>query len=239
MLLSVTYLLVCFVIHFLSPAISIRYVPHFQAKIVHAQRLSWYNRIVSSLHALVMSSLAIYYWLFINDRKIMYSDIGDYASSCADLMIGYLIYDIVYEIMFTKDYDTLLHHLLGLVVHLLTRYTNSGISMYYLMIVYLAELSTPLLHFTWLLFQLQHEQTRLFQISQWSLVGVFFFCRICLSTSMLGHIVLNKQLWRNQEIAFYMNSIVCMLFVVLNLKWFKSLVGLALRSLRPKEKAGK
>jgi hypothetical protein len=58
-----------------------------------------------------------------------------------DAMIGYLLYDTVIELAFVPKLDCLLlvHHLLGLTSHILTRMQNNWYFAHWSMMVYLAE----------------------------------------------------------------------------------------------------
>lgn len=223
------YFILCLVAHVLAPAISRRFIPGF-ASLPHSVRLSWYNRLISSLHALLMSGLAVHYWGWVNPDRSFSNNVDPYQRLPLDVMTAFLFYDILYELSFSKAYDTMMHHLLGLAVHLLTRYYGSGSSMYYLMGVYLAELSTPLLHLTWLLFQLGHNATLIFYGFQALLLIVFFLCRVVLGGLMFVHLLLFKPYWGQQVLLYYFCSVVCIIFVVMNVKWFRSLLALAFKS---------
>jgi hypothetical protein len=52
--------------------------------------------------------------------------IGATEALCLDLMMGYLWYDSIYEVMSDGQVDTLGHHILGLISHMSTRLSNSG-----------------------------------------------------------------------------------------------------------------
>ena len=223
------YFILCLAIHVLAPAISRSFISDF-ALLPHSVRLSWYNRLVSSLHAVLMSCLAIHYWIWINPEHSFANTVNSYQRSAMDAMIAFLCYDVLYELYFSKSYDTMMHHILGLAVHLLTRYYDSGASMFYLMVVYLAELSTPLLHLTWLFFQLGRNTTLAFYFLQTLLLFVFLFCRVILGAIMFGHMLLYKRFWGHQVLLYYFCSVVCIIFVVMNLKWFRSLLSLAFKS---------
>lgn len=208
MILGLTFLL-CVIVHVLAPFASLRIIPGFSSLSLPI-RQSWYHRLVSSLHALVMSSLALRYWGRVN-INLAVSDA------------------ILFESLLSKSYDTAMHHLVGLVIHLLTRYSDSGVSMYHLMALYLSELSTPLLHFTWLLLHLRYDTTPLFHLLQGLLLLVFFVCRLLIGSLIFLHLLLYKSFWRHQVALYYFCSFVYTAFLVMNVKWFRSLVMLALR----------
>ena len=175
---------------------------------------------------MVMSSITIYYWTKINPSFLPSPLVLPLQAFANDLMVGYLLYDVIYEVMYAKQSETVLHHFLGLFVHLITRFTKSGISSFYLMGIYIAELSTPFLNLTWLLYQLQLNETFIYRFGEFLLLVSFFFCRVCLGPFLLWHMIDHKELWVGQEYSLYLSQLVCSLFIVLNVKWFFSLAYL-------------
>ena len=141
MIIGLTFLL-CVIVHTLAPFASLRIIPGFSSLSLPI-RQSWYHRLVSSLHALVMSSLVVRYWGRVNINLAVSDAIGPLQKTSLDVMVGFLFYGILFESLLSKSYDTAMYYLVGLVIHLLTRYSDSGVSMYHLMALYLSELSTP------------------------------------------------------------------------------------------------
>lgn len=227
MIIGLTFLL-CVIVHTLAPFASLRIIPGFSSLSLPI-RQSWYHRLVSSLHALVMSSLVVRYWGRVNINLAVSDAIGPLQKTSLDVMVGFLFYGILFESLLSKSYDTAMYYLVGLVIHLLTRYSDSGVSMYHLMALYLSELSTPLLHFTWLLLHLRYDTTPLFHLLQGLLLLVFFVCRLLIGSLIFLHLLLYKSLWRHQVSLYYFCSFVYTAFLVMNVKWFRSLVMLALR----------
>lgn len=233
-LTGVVYALACGLTHLFSPVLSRLAIPHF-LHIPHAQRLAWYNRLVSLLHASLMSALVIYYWIAINPSLIINNTITPFQRYCHSMFLGYLAYDICYELVSGKSFDMLAHHLMGVLVHLITVYFNSGICSFYLMVVYIAELSTPFLHITWLLYNLVDEKNLLFHTCSVLLLTLFFTTRVCLGPYMIIHIVQHRRLWRGQLMSFYFCTLTSIVYVMLNIKWFVALVTLALKPLPTKK----
>src|SRR3546814_5990736 len=67
--------------------------------------------------------------------------IGPFEKAALDMMTGYMIYDSVIGLFFVSRFDGLVifHHVLGLLSHGYSFYLNSGMSAFYLMMVYLAD----------------------------------------------------------------------------------------------------
>ena len=79
-------------------------------------QLSYFNRLVSSFHALIMFSNSLYYWININPTLEITQYNNHYQMKCLIYMIGYLVYDTLFELLFTKQIDTLGHHILGMIL---------------------------------------------------------------------------------------------------------------------------
>lgn len=129
------YAFLCALVQFTSFLFSsfiIPKFPHLSSKHQHV----WYNKTVSTFHAIVMFSRAAYYWLHINKQMIISEKVSDYEAITIDIMMGYLIYDTIYELSNISqggglDIPVLLHHGFGFISHFLTRYHNSGASSFY------------------------------------------------------------------------------------------------------------
>lgn len=128
------------------------------------------------------------------------STIGAYEKAALDMMTGYMIYDTIIELFFVSRFDGLVifHHVLGLLSHGYSFYLNSGMSAFYLMMVYLAECSTPFLHLCWLLHHLKHDKAFVFKLCSAMILILFFFFRIVLGPYLLFHMVAYRELWVNQ-----------------------------------------
>ena len=125
--------------------------PRFAAKGKYI-RWSMYNRSVASMHSIVVTSMSIYYWTYINsDWSVFQDKLHTFAELTIDFMTGYLIYDLLHELNFPEkaDKETIFHHLLGLATHVTARSTGSVAACNYYMMIYIAELSTLFLHLCW------------------------------------------------------------------------------------------
>lgn len=225
---TLAWCLGCVCLHYLSFVLSKIVVPNFKSLPASSQR-SWYNRSVSTIHAIVMLCGSLYYWVYINPERLIGANLEEFSCLLMDVMMGYLWYDIFYEFSTSCSVDTLAHHILGLISHMSTRIFNSGATGYYSMMVYLAEASTPLLNISWLLHQLHLKDTLLFQICAFSLVILFFCCRVVLGPYMIYHFLSNGSSWDANELnwMYYLNFIIIVLFTLLNMYWFYKLVGVA------------
>lgn len=137
---SVAYTAFCFVIQHISPFISPVLIPGFsQLQNDKTIASNWYNRNVSFVHAAIMFFRAYQFWssqepwqLDVSVAAINSRGISPFESLTIDIMIGYLIYDTIYEFRTNKGVALMLaHHLVGFFSHVLTRVFCSGPASYY------------------------------------------------------------------------------------------------------------
>lgn len=93
-------------------------------------KMSFYNRGVSTIHAIVMFVLSLYYWLFLNPKMVIH-DMDTYQSTCLLLMMGYLIYDTVFELSASRQPMTIAHHVLGAASHTSSLISYNGAAGFY------------------------------------------------------------------------------------------------------------
>jgi hypothetical protein len=188
------------------------------------------NKVVSGFHSIVMFSLTFFYWFWINPNFQFHSTTFIEAVS-QDFMLGYLIYDTVFEVTTTKEYDAIGHHLLGFWSIGCTRVLANASASYYAMLVFIAEISTPFLNMSWILHQLNRKKTMLFKFCFILLIISFFLFRIVLCPYMIWHLWSYKDAWMEpNDFLFYNHFIITILFSVLNYFWFYKLIMMALRS---------
>ena len=110
-------------------------VQHIGAYIFFGSRLktfsnkdksAFYNRVVSTSHAIVMFTMSTYYWLYLNPKMEIGQYVDDYQARCVLVMMGYLLYDTVYELTASKQIMTLGHHVLGGASHLSVLMSYNG-----------------------------------------------------------------------------------------------------------------
>lgn len=201
----------CFLIYALSPSLSSFLFPSLSTTL-NSQQLSVYgNRFTSFLHSIIMSLLFLAYWLSpatlssnnssSSSSPSLFSTkttIGSYEYFCMNIMIGYLYYDTLYEVISSffpfnskseikenkkKKFDSatlqiLLHHLLGIISHWLIQYYHSGTASIFLMGIYGAEMSTPFLNISWLLLELKLKNSSLFFLNGIILLITFLWRNI-------------------------------------------------------------
>ena len=70
--------------------------------------------------------MSTYYWLYLNPKMEIGQYVDDYQARCVLVMMGYLLYDTVYELTASKQIMTLGHHVLGGASHLSVLMSYNG-----------------------------------------------------------------------------------------------------------------
>ena len=174
--------------------------------------------------------------------------IGKYETFCMDIMVGYIIYDFVFEstsLVASLKYQNgkrtiswsslqiLFHHLLGFASHLSMQLLSCGTGSLYMMGIYGAELSTPFLHGMWFLTDSHLTHTRLYFYCGCTLLGTFFWRNI-MGWYIMYHLCTNWPLWvgsttlnngGNVDAGMYYAHVgITACFVLLNMLWTYKLV---------------
>ena len=152
-----------------------------------------------------------------------------------------MIYDSYIEGILTRPVQPLIifHHALGLYTHILARLYPNGLMTILIMMVYLAESSTPFVHLGWLFHQLKMKDT--FMFKSFALLGIlnFFFFRILWGPYLLYTLWTNLELMEGQ----YQMMIACFIsivgFIFLNMFWFSAMMRIVFKSFKKEKKEKK
>ena len=230
--LTVTFCwcLTCMGIHLSWYAVSSRIIPGFKEIESRKQQKVWYNRGVSTIHACVMFGITAYYWIYVNPSVEISAAGNRIEARALDIMMGYLYYDILYEMCTSRQTDSLSHHVLGIVSHLSSRLSNNKAAAFYSMLVYIAEGSTPFLNISWLLHLLQWKKTMAFKLCAITLIISFFCCRILLGPYMVHHMLTHREEWGKDGRGSLVigNTPSVSIFAILNFYWFYKLLLVAI-----------
>jgi len=132
-------------------------------------------------------------------------------------------------------FATTLHHVVGIVVHVICRQHNHALFALYTSGVYLAEGSTPFLHASWIMKSVDLGEGFLFAANGTLLVLNFFVFRILIPPVLLFHYATNLESWTHHSAAHVMKplaGITLFIFMMLNLNWFSTLVKLYVEGIR-------
>ena len=162
---------------------------------------------VSLIHSVVMSSAYLTYQMPDQITSVINCGIENFWT---EVMIGYLIYDLVCN---NNGVDFIIHHGCGILTLSPVRYFNVGGK--YVMWVFAAEISTIFLNMVKLA-----ATTRKKEISKILFILSFFFCRVVYMPMYLASLIKNRNLWVNHEHVHSLTVVNSAVFVALNYFWF-------------------
>ena len=132
-------------------------------------------------------------------------------------------------------FATTLHHVLGIIVHATCRHYNHGLFAFYTSGVYLAEGSTPFLNAAWIMNSIGWGDKFIFAANGTCLVLSFFIFRILIPPLLLFHYANNLESWTHHPAVHIMRplaGITLVVFMLLNLNWFRVLLKLYIQGIR-------
>lgn len=215
---------------------TVEILPQVQKIMTLYDRQDWYNRGVSIIHAFIMFVRAITYWFLLNPAMKLTLPLDNFGVITLDIMMGYLWYDLLIEAAKSKkQYSTLLHHLLGYFSLYSVRASHSKLGIFYFMLVFVAEGSTPLLHMLWFLSKLRLKDSLVFKSLGTLLFIVFFALRIIMGPYTLWHLVAKRAAWdsRAEPEGYWLFPslvVVACSFVLINFYWFALLLRMAAKA---------
>ena len=186
----------------------------------------FYNRITASFHAATLFILTCTYWALI--LRGGNSHHGHLQVFCIDIMLGYIVYDTCHEVSvpftipgLSSDMFTVAHHILGALSLSTAIYFECQECCRYFMLIFLAEASTPLLHFGWLLHLLGSNATNsnAFKLLYIVTMILFFIFRVILGPYVFKEVVLSKNMHSEFPALYFLNTFVVGSYCLLNFKW--------------------
>lgn len=124
----VGYVIFCGILHTIIVSL---FLPSLKSFSKETQNL-FRNKFVSSVHAVIMFSRSVYYWIKQNPNMTYLPFISDFEAITIDIMMGYLIYDTLFELQSSKfDFGALSHHIIGFLSHFMTRMHDNGPAAFY------------------------------------------------------------------------------------------------------------
>ncbi len=101
---------------------------------------------------------------------------------------------------------------------------------HYIMIIMLAEISTPFLHITWILYNFNMTHVWYYKPFGYTLIVTFFIFRILLSPYLLYKLIIERHIWKNSApYIFEINLLITLVFILLNYLWFEKLIKMTLK----------
>eukprot|EP00304_Pavlova_gyrans_P008373 CAMPEP_0206042364 /NCGR_PEP_ID=MMETSP1466-20131121/6510_1 /ASSEMBLY_ACC=CAM_ASM_001126 /TAXON_ID=44452 /ORGANISM="Pavlova gyrans, Strain CCMP608" /LENGTH=259 /DNA_ID=CAMNT_0053417073 /DNA_START=40 /DNA_END=819 /DNA_ORIENTATION=+ len=200
------------------------------------------NRLVSACNAVVITGLAVaalaVHASDLTDRPPLHPMIA----VSIECMCAYLSYDIVLGLVAgfeSAPGPMLAHHAMGLAAEALVLvYGFGGFS---LVVVHLAEGSTPFLHLSWALLKFGYGGTRLFFATGVALVLTFGILRVILPAWVLFGNLLTESgtaAWGAASALHEFFVLVVVIFWFLNCFWFVKLLRVAMGKASPHHEHG-
>lgn len=251
---AVIYSVICALMQRFIAVVSNKLIPGF-LELNPKIKATWYNKGVSSIHAVTMISLTAYYWIYFFEPSFNFMssspsrpnlDTDGFEARVVYIMMGYIMYDTYYEVAESPnptDTAIILHHVIGFLSHSSTLLSGSRAALFYCMVIYIAEISTPFLNISWLLHNLGRDGSPLFLACSVTLL-VTFSIRTLVGPYALYHMRRHREDWgdyfggdRITRFMFDGNFLVISFFSALNFFWFYKLLLMAFGSKTKKQKS--
>jgi hypothetical protein len=191
------------------------------------------NRIVSSVHAIFLFFTTIGFWIFGPHKVEFFSAAPDQyvhmlEALAVDLMLGYLVYDTLTDTIWVGNIELVAHHVLGFLSLGLTRAYFCVPAHHFMMMVFLAESSTPLLHASWTMKMMGQGDSWEYFITGCLLLLTFFLSRVVLAPYTVMRMWETQDTWETYPYWLWLLMFsIQLFFTVLNLFWFYRLLRVA------------
>ncbi|XAR59391.1 hypothetical protein NMG60_11015217 [Bertholletia excelsa] len=225
---------ICKMVYDLSHVFSSFYFRSYAA-ISKIQRIEWNNRALSTLHAMFISSLSVYF-VFWSDLFSDQYHPGAFTFQTSQLStfvlgvsVGYFLSDLgmiawLYPSLGGIEY--LVHHSLSAVAVAYAMFTGEG--QLYTFMILISEVTTPEINMRWYLDIAGLKRSNVYLINGVVMFFAWLVARILLFVYMFYHVYLHyEQVLRMHTFGFLLVFVVPSALATMNLVWFgKILKGL-------------
>jgi hypothetical protein len=229
---SCGYFAACVVVHRLTKRVAKPVAEAMGLEFPKHSSSELFNQVVSTYHSALFAIIYFYVWLYSGTQDIVFND-GDAIykldHTLLQFMIGYLLYDTVFEIKMIISADgrktwsghlqILLHHAMGLLTHGWISHVDSGIAARLMLVIYGAEVSTPFLNVSWMLNHFNMSSGKIFKAVSYMLLVAFTF-RLGIGPYVFYCLFSRMEAWSNTIYLFYTVMIVVGIFSFLNFFWY-------------------
>ncbi|XP_057502221.1 uncharacterized protein LOC130786023 [Actinidia eriantha] len=221
----------CKLVYDLSQLASAFYFKSYAA-LTKVQRIEWNNRAVSTVHAIFIASLSLYFvfWseLF-SDRQ--HTGLVTFRSSqlstfSLGVSVGYFVADLgmifwLYPSLGGIEY--IVHHSLSAIAVAYAMFTGEG--QFYTFMVLISEVTTPEINMRWYLDTAGLKRSIAYLINGVVIFFAWLVARILLFVYMLYHVYLHyHQVMQMHIIGFLLVFVVPSALATMNLIWFGKIV---------------
>lgn len=231
---AASFVLCLFLFYFVSPRFSAR-ISSGYCELSVAKKTDWDTRIGSNLHAVVVSTISLYCFIFdVETASNPIKNDGVLVRVGVAITLGYILADfliIVWSYKYIGDLFTLVHHLMAISAYYFV--VVSGVLPYFANVRQLAEISTPFVNQRWFFDAVGHQRSSSsFIINGYVMGASFFFCRILMMPIYYYKCYLvwgsEEQLQLGALINFFWIS-TCIVLDIINLYWFTKIVKGAMK----------
>ncbi|KAK4578031.1 hypothetical protein RGQ29_028243 [Quercus rubra] len=218
------------VVYDLTQTISAIYFKSY-ASLSKMQRVEWNNRAISTLHAIFITTISLYF-VFWSD---LYSDqfAGLITLRCSQLStfalgvsVGYFLADLGMILWFYPalgGFEYVIHHLLSIAAVAYAMLTGEG--QLYTYMVLISETTTPGINLRWYLDATGKKRSRAYVINGVVIFFAWLVARIILFMYLFYHFYLHyDQVKQLRTFGLFLVSVVPLVLTVMNLMWFAKIV---------------
>ncbi|EDO44390.1 predicted protein [Nematostella vectensis] len=214
---------------FAAPIISTKYIKAYSG-FTRTQQADWHTRVGSNVHAVIVTSIAIYCLIF--DGETTSNPVWSQAvlvRSGIAITFGYITADLILIILSYRligDFFTLIHHLMAMLAYFFV--VVYGVLPYFANFRQLAELSTVFVNQRWFYTAAKEPYvSRRFLANAWSMVISFFLCRLAV---MPYYYYKCSQVWDTPErmrlgplvTCFWLGT--CVILDIINVFWMVKMI---------------
>lgn len=231
---AASFSLCLFLFYIISPRMS-SVVSSRYHQLPLAKRIDWNTRIGSNMHAVVVSVMSLYCFIFdveTNSNPVV--DDAILARTGVAITMGYISADLFILLLSYKHIGDLLmvtHHIMAILAYYFV--VVYGVLPYFANVRQLAEISTPFVNQRWFFDAVGHPRSSCsFVTNGYAMGASFFLCRIAI---MPIYYYKCFSVWGSQEqrslgglVSFYWIS-TCIVLDTINVYWFAKIVRGAIK----------
>ena len=163
----------------ICPTLGRKFIPEQYSKIGKKQGL-FHSLLGSTLNAIVLSILTSYILIKGELSHNLIWSKSPLGFTIIHIALGYFVGDFIFclwDDYLRHDKAGLVHHITGIVGSFLVLY-HQGLFMFFGILLFITEFSTPFVNVFWVLMILDRKGTREFYLTSIVMVTVFFSCRL-------------------------------------------------------------
>lgn len=199
----------------------------------HATRKKMSIRITSSIHAVLVTILAILVLLFdeeLNQNRLLYQT--PEISLTLNIVIGYMCYDLITMLAYKElyEFESIIHHVVSATAFYAC--THYGVFTYIALLRLTSEASTLLINIRWILLTLKMKYSKLYYFNGMAIIAVFGLFRVLTIVPIWYEFYLSSLNVKFDQVSLLFKVICVITSVpldVLNVYWYYLIINGMLR----------